>query len=146
MGESLVTEVHEAADENHTRLHWMMRVQTPETRAMMADPQHRPMFEQSAAEFKQSFERSLARLAEILQQVMAARLPEGGAAGGGRRGLKKTAAPHGGAGRGGGPRRSCTIISLLSIGSTPSSVRNPLDDQGDPLPYPDAHRRQPVTS
>src|SRR3972149_1240732 len=42
------------------------------------------------------------------------------------------------------PRPPCTIISLLSIGSTPSSVRNPLDDQGDPLPYPDAHRRQPV--
>jgi len=44
-GESLVTEVHEPLDEEHTRLHWLMRVQAPQARAMMADPQHRPMFE-----------------------------------------------------------------------------------------------------
>ena len=94
MGESLVTEVHEAVAEQHSRLHWMMRVQTPETRAMMADPQHRPMFEQSMAEFKQIFERSLARLTEILQQVMAARHTEVAAAEQARHKLKETAAHY----------------------------------------------------
>jgi len=69
-GESLVTEVLEAAGD-HTRFHWIMRVQSPATRAMMEDPQHRPMFEQFAAEMRQSFDRSVARLREILQEVKA---------------------------------------------------------------------------
>jgi len=93
-GESLVTEVHEPLDEEHTRLHWLMRVQAPQARAMMADPQHRPMFEQFAREMRESLERSLARLTHILREVMAGRQQDVAAAAQARHHLKETAAHY----------------------------------------------------
>ena len=94
MGESLFTEVYEPLDNGHTRLHWIMRVQSPETRLMMADPQHRPMFEQFGTDLRESFERSLVRLNEILRATMTARQAEVATAEEVRRRLKETAAHY----------------------------------------------------
>ncbi len=93
-GESLVTEVHEPLDEEHTRLHWLMRVQASQTRAMLADPQRRPLFEQFAREMRESFERSLARLTHILREIMAARQQDVAAAAQARYHLRETAAHY----------------------------------------------------
>lgn len=92
-GESLVTEVHEPIP-GGTRLHFIMRVTSPEMRAMMADPEHRAKFEQFGREMQERYARSVARLVEILQAQLADRQADLAAVAEAREQLKATAAHY----------------------------------------------------